>query len=85
MTLALASQDRGDKAHEHRWDLRLHMDGCHWYRSAYGCVCGASFHTYDERSTAEDPWSAVWMEEPCQRCAELLHGANAAHLAEYVP
>jgi hypothetical protein len=60
----LQSMTRGDKhVHQHRFQLLLHMDGCHYYVSNYRCVdCNAIFKTYDERDPKEDPWSLVWME-----------------------
>lgn len=69
--------------HEHVWRMVLHLDGCHWYSSAFSCECGAAARAYDERDVGSDPYSAVWMEpvseERCPRCEELLAGADAVH------
>lgn len=87
--LALVSRERGDKTHVHRWTLTMHMDGCHWYRSAYRCVdCTATFITHDERDVEADPWSAMWMsegEDDCARCDELMAGATPVSVSEYTP
>lgn len=71
-------------AHKHAWKLTLHLDGCHFYSSAYACECGATLSVFDERSPKDDPYSTVWMsredgEEECERCTELLAGAKPKH------
>lgn len=75
-------------AHQHRWKMVMHLDGCHFYTSSYSCECGATASAYDERDVEEDAWSAIWMEdtgeEPCLRCQELLAGAEAKHSHEIV-
>lgn len=49
-------------AHKHAWKMSAHLDGCHWYMSAYGCSCGATATRTDERAPIADPGSGVWME-----------------------
>lgn len=70
---------RSPEAHE--WKAIIHADGCHWYSTTYACLaCGATLIETCERSMTEDPGSAVWMEDLgdsfCDRCAELLAGAE---------
>ena len=69
--------ERGDKV-EHRWQMRMHVDACHFFASTYVCLdCGAVDYIEIERSIMGDPWSRVWMEESnkCGRCEELAAGA----------
>jgi hypothetical protein len=60
--------------------MSLHADGCHYFSTSYACACGAQMVSRLERDLAEDPFSAVWMEDigvNCKRCRELLAGAHA--------
>jgi hypothetical protein len=55
--------------HKHTWKMTMHLDGCHWWASAYACAgrgpgkkCGATVTVTEER----DPkrmMSGIWMEE----------------------
>lgn len=65
----------------HEWKAIIHADGCHSYSTTYTCLaCGATLVETCERSVTEDPWSDVWMVDMdvpfCDRCAELLAGAE---------
>lgn len=67
--------------HEHRWKLRVHIDGCHFFSSTYWCPeCGATRCSYSERDIEDDPYSTIWMlpegKEECERCTQLLEGAK---------
>lgn len=81
----LQSECRGDKT-DHRWRMTMHMDGCHFYGTAYRCIdCGALYSITLERDFAGDPYSAIWMmddyvedEDRCERCRELMAGAELA-------
>jgi hypothetical protein len=65
------------KPHDHRWRSVGHLDGCHAYSWAYSCLCGASRSTGAERDfKGEEGMSMVWVEESCERCQELLDGAE---------
>jgi hypothetical protein len=62
--------------HEHSWNLVMHLDGCHFYQSSYTCAsCPATRITSDERDQSYDPYTTVWFDEQCERCAELRGGA----------
>lgn len=69
--------------HKHEWKLVMHTDGCHFYASDYSCTCGAARRVWSERDLRDDPWSAVWMAdeggERCERCEELMNGAEPNH------
>lgn len=64
--------------HTHRWRLHTHVDGCHFWQSVYTCECGAVNASGAERDfhNSDDPYSAVWMVDECQRCQELMKGAK---------
>jgi len=69
---------------EHAWTTNFHADGCHWYSWSYRCLCGATYNTRAERDPVADPYSLVWMDEqtmnePCERCREILGGAKLRH------
>ena len=71
--------------HEHKWELRMHIDGCHYYASGYECKCGATRASRGERDVKNDPYSTVWMADTaddCARCAELLKGATPLYSDE---
>lgn len=89
----LQSQCRGDKI-EHRWRMTLHLDGCHYFSSAYVCRdCGAYLGVMSERDLNGDPWSAMWMDEDawegedggCERCAQLRDGAEPRQEVVFAP
>lgn len=69
--------------HSHTWKLSTHIDGCHWFRSAYACVCGATALSEGERDPTADPYALIGMEQTddhqCARCAELIAGAAIRH------
>lgn len=71
--------------HVHQWTVVYHADSCHGYEWAYTCACGAARLDYAERNLKDDPYSAIWMmddegDEPkCERCAELMAGAEPKH------
>lgn len=90
--LSLQSQTRGPSLpwQGHRWQTSMHMDGCHFFMSSYRCEdCGASLTTRSERDLSGDPWSMIWMtddggKEQCDRCLELLDGAEPASSMIYL-
>lgn len=65
--------------HEHAWRIVAHTDCCHWWATTAACECGAVLQQNAERDLADDPYSAVWMEDfgqaGCDRCRELMAGA----------
>jgi hypothetical protein len=64
-------------AHAHRFETRLHLDGCHYWTTSAVCECGVQYGVRSERSLSGNPYAAVWMEMPeCHRCRELLDGAR---------
>lgn len=70
------------ETHKHAWKMVAHIDSCHAFRSAYVCECGATADTYDERSP--EGYGMVWMMDDdgapmCDRCAELIAGAEPKH------
>lgn len=77
---------------QHRWQMVMHVDGCHFYGSRYFCAeCRARFTVTLERDIRDDPYSAVWMadeggpeDERCARCAELMDGAEPVEPAVIV-
>lgn len=68
--------------HKHDFKLHTHIDGCHFYSSVYTCDCGEAISVYDEREFTEDPYSFCWIDETCERCAELMNGAESKHEQE---
>ena len=70
--------------HKHDYRLHTHIDGCHFYQSAYVCRgCGDVQMRGAERDFAnpDDPYSAVWALDDCVRCQELLKGAKPKVMA----
>lgn len=61
--------------HEHAWNVRVHGDGCHAFTWIFGCECGAMRTVTGERDPA-DPFFSEWADEACERCKELLAGAD---------
>jgi hypothetical protein len=62
--------------HDHRWELKTHLDGCHFWGSVFVCSCGAKRTAGGERDLADDPYSVIWMNDDCERCQELLAGTK---------
>jgi hypothetical protein len=72
--------------HSHTWVLKAHIDGCHSFESFFTCLCGAKRSSGAERDLADDPYSAIWMQdEDCERCQELLAGAKPSSWDEVLP
>jgi hypothetical protein len=69
--------------HGHDFELLIHLDACHYYSSVYRCACGMTLSTFDERDLNDDPYSALWMEENCERCTELRAGAEPKRARDY--
>lgn len=71
--------------HQHIWSGIAHLDGCHSYSWHYTCPCGAARHRGGERDFSGDGMStAMWFEESCARCQELLEGAEPKEWDEVV-
>ena len=71
--------------HEHVWSAVVHLDGCHAFSWSYSCPCGASRNTGCERDFKDDDMSyAMWFEESCERCNELMDGAEPKSWDEIV-
>jgi len=72
--------------HEHTWLGRAHFDGCHAYSWHYTCLCGASRKVGEERSFTDldGLTAAMWFEESCLRCQELMAGAEPEEWDEIV-
>jgi hypothetical protein len=78
--------------HKHSWQFVSHIDGCHFYMTIAACECGATLRQTGERDFAEDPYAAIWMDEDtqpegqaCERCRELLDGAEPSFANEVIP
>jgi len=70
-----------EPVHDHLFTRTMHIDGCHWFRDAYACECGATAVREYERDLAFDPFGLEWLaigengSESCERCVELSKGA----------
>lgn len=61
----------------------MHADGCHFFKSSYKCNdCNAVITTYDERDFSS-PYSENWAIEECNRCNELMSGAERVSKVEF--
>lgn len=70
--------------HEHQWQMLVHLDGCHFFSSTYTCPCGARMEDYSEREPSSDSYAALWMQPDCDRCNELIEGAEPLHERELI-
>ena len=68
--------------HEHVWRLVSHYDSCHFYTTSHSCECGALRVGRDERDAREDPYNYLWFLNDCERCSELMAGADPLHSVE---
>lgn len=65
--------------HEHEYRMHTHVDGCHFCQSTYVCNgCGDVQLRGHERDFHDenDPYSVAFMLDDCQRCQELMKGAE---------
>lgn len=76
------------ETHVHQWSMVTHWDSCHAFGTSYACACGATASTESERDVKFDEYAVVWLdpdgeetgrEGGCQRCRELLAGAEPLH------
>jgi len=65
--------------HTHEWKMVSHLDGCHHYSTTSRCECGAVRVARNERDAREDPYSLLWFLNDCDRCMELMNGADPLH------
>ena len=63
--------------HEHKWKTAMHLDGCHYYSSAYTCSCGAGLSMWQERTLKDGGYGTLMANpEECERCQALVAGAR---------
>lgn len=62
--------------HKHTLRLVLHVDSCHAFVNSYKCECGATATANVERDPEFDPYSFEFLDENCDRCAQLAGGAK---------
>lgn len=71
--------------HQHQWRMQMHIDGCHFHSSTYVCECGTRMETFSEREVASDSYSLMWLlPDECERCKELLDGAEPIHSKDLI-
>ena len=71
--------------HVHAWEVVAHVDACHSFTTTYACGCGASRAVGSERDLVFDPYSALHLDDACDRCRELQAGAKPASWDETRP
>lgn len=67
-----------DSAHVHQWCRADIVDRCHLSSHRYACECGAVKTTHLERDFHDDtdPLAVAFADPDCQRCRELIEGAE---------
>ena len=72
-----------NRVHEHRFELFMHLDGCHEVRSSFRCACGTTRLVKTERDfhNEDTPLARAFYREDCERCRDLMAGAEPKHHA----
>jgi hypothetical protein len=80
------TEPKAPAVHQHHWRMHSHIDGCHFFQTAFVCGCGEVHYDSGERNfhDPDDPYSMVFAVDDCPRCQELLKGA-APNASEATP
>jgi hypothetical protein len=73
------TEPQAPAVHQHQWRLHSHIDGCHFFQTAFTCACGEVHYDSGERNfhDPDDPYAMVFAVDDCPRCQELVKGATA--------